>query len=308
VCLGSLILIEGAVKLAQEDPLAEWNSSGKLPSGRRLAASGSDCDQIDAASSNSSYPSSHSSPSHSQGGNGLHGSAVDREHEHKSGAFEPIVFFIIAYLSSALAQQITQLLPPRIRVPHSVNLYLIGAVLAALARRFENSEYALAITQFTDIDPHVIFWILLPALLYEDASSVHWHVFERCAPNALLLAVPGVILNTLLTGTIVKVTFSTIEWTWSAAFLLGSILSATDPVAVIGALHSLCAPDKLSSLISGESLFNDGSAVVLFRLFWDLARKLRDFDFGYTILFFSRMALGGPALGFALRSVSRLRS
>ena len=56
-----------------------------------------------------------------------------------------------------------------------------------------------------------------------------------------------------------------------AAFLMGSILSATDPVAVLGALKSLRAPSTLVLLIAGESLFNDGSAVVFFLIFWELA-------------------------------------
>jgi len=224
--------------------------------------------------------------------------------DHRPKAFNPVVFFIIAYLSSALAQQITGLLPRKVRPPPSVSLFVIGGLLGCLAKhQAGNSEFAVAIMDFMEIDPHVIFWILLPALLYEDASAVHWHVFQRCCPNALILAVPGVMVNSLLTGCFVRIAFSSIEWTWPAALLLGSILSATDPVAVVGALHSLCAPDKLSSLISGESLFNDGSAVVLFHLFWDLARGEREFEWAYSVVFFVRMALGGPLLALLVSAV-----
>lgn len=54
---------------------------------------------------------------------------------------------------------------------------------------------------------------------------------------------------------------------WSNALMLASIVSATDPVAVIACLRTLGAPEKLSSLIDGESLLNDGSAVVFFEVF-----------------------------------------
>lgn len=223
---------------------------------------------------------------------------------HHSKAFEPIVFFLIAYLLSALAQQIEILSPPACRVPHSVNLFLSGLALGWMGRVAPDTEFGRTISDFTTIDPHIIFWVLLPALLYEDASGVKWHVMKKVLPSALLLAVPGVILNALLTGAIIKGTFGTLDWTWDTAFLLGSILSATDPVAVVGALHELNAPDRLSLLISGESLFNDGSAVVIFSLFWDSARGVRELTPGYSVAYFIRLACGGPLLGFAFALVA----
>ena len=54
------------------------------------------------------------------------------------------------------------------------------------------------------------------------------------------------------------------DWTWETSFLTASILSATDPVAVVAILHTLGAPAKLSTLIEGAALLNDGSAMVIF--------------------------------------------
>merc|ERR1719230_2470916 len=54
---------------------------------------------------------------------------------------------------------------------------------------------------------------------------------------------------------------------WPMCFCLASIVSATDPVAVVAALHELGAPEKLASIIDGESLLNDGSAMVMFTVF-----------------------------------------
>lgn len=80
--------------------------------------------------------------------------------------------------------------------------------------------------------------------------------------------------------------------------MLGTILSATDPVAVIGALNALKAPAKLTLLIAGESLLNDGSAFVFFMVFFDTARGIKEFSLTHTILTFCRLAFGGPALAF----------
>ena len=87
------------------------------------------------------------------------------------------------------------------------------------------------------------------------------HVFAKIAYPSLLLAGPGVIFSTVVIGAISKFLYAHADgWGWAPAFLLGSILSATDPVAVVAVLHTLGAPDKLSHLIEGESLLNDGSA------------------------------------------------
>jgi len=125
---------------------------------------------------------------------------------------------------------------------------------------------------FSYFDPHALFFVILPPLLFESASGMNWHVLRKVLPSSLILALPGVLVNVALTGLCIKgfVTDASGHLlSWEASFLLGSILSATDPVAVVASLRSLGAPAKLSSLIDGESLLNDGSAYVVFLVFFD---------------------------------------
>ena len=84
-----------------------------------------------------------------------------------------------------------------------------------------------------EIDPHVTFMRILTPLLYEDSSKVSWHVMHRVIPNALILVFPGVVTNTEITAILIKFTFADFGWSWPAALTLGSILPATDPVAVV---------------------------------------------------------------------------
>lgn len=70
----------------------------------------------------------------------------------------------------------------------------------------------------------------------------------------------------------------TSNWTITQALTLGSILAATDPVAVVGALHELGAPAALSTVIEGESLLNDGSAMVLFSIFSNMGFHNEDYS------------------------------
>ena len=87
---------------------------------------------------------------------------------------------------------------------------------------------------------------------------------------------------TLLTGGVAHVLFAGDNcWThgnhsWYSVWLFGSIVSATDPVAVVAVLKTLGAPPHLQHMIEGESLFNDGTAIVLFL---SCARALTDPDF-----------------------------
>ena len=80
--------------------------------------------------------------------------------------------------------------------------------------------------------------------------------------------------------------------------LFGSIVSATDPVAVVVLLKELGASKRLSTLIEGESLLNDGTAMVVFLVLLDLVKGI-DLTFGDIIIKFIRLSLGGPLLGIA---------
>eukprot|EP00122_Pirum_gemmata_P012170 Pgem_evm1s11300 len=78
--------------------------------------------------------------------------------------------------------------------------------------------------------------------------------------------------------------------------MLGSIVSATDPVAVVALLRDLGVSARLSTLIEGESLLNDGTASVCFLLFFQQL-KGEDRDVGEMVEFFAQLALGGPSVG-----------
>eukprot|EP00397_Hematodinium_sp_SG-2012_P016684 GEMP01017031.1.p1 GENE.GEMP01017031.1~~GEMP01017031.1.p1 ORF type:complete len:377 (+),score=56.38 GEMP01017031.1:519-1649(+) len=225
---------------------------------------------------------------------------------HYPVAMGPVMFFIFAMTIATFAQLFESCIPKHVpHPPHTVFLFLLGMGFSAIGFSLDKSSdgdnlFSYYVKGFATVDPHVIFWILLPPLLFEDAANSHWHVLFRVLPNALLVAVPGVIINTLMTGYLISGLFSSDNNAALSIFvslLLGSILSATDPVAVIGTLHSLRAPDKLSSLIAGEALLNDGTAVVLFRIFFNVAKGLEEFEFGHALQRFLQLSFGGIGWG-----------
>ncbi len=110
--------------------------------------------------------------------------------------------------------------------------------------------------------PAATLYIFLPALIFEAAWYLDLHVMRRTWKPIALLAVPGVVV----TATIIAVaTHYITALAWGPALLLGAILSATDPVAVVAIFRRLQVPKQLATIIESESLLNDAIAVVLYR-------------------------------------------
>ncbi|CAL4935122.1 unnamed protein product [Urochloa decumbens] len=166
------------------------------------------------------------------------------------------------------------------RVPYTVALLVLGVALGWLG---------------ADINPDLLLAVFLPALLFESSFSMETHQIKRCMAQMLLLAGPGVIISTCILGTAIKITFP-YNWNWKTALLLGGLLSATDPVAVVAYLKDLGASKKLSTLIEGESLMNDAVSIVVFQLFYRMALG-GSFNAGSIIVFLTEVSLGSVALG-----------
>ena len=95
------------------------------------------------------------------------------------------------------------------------------------------------------------------------------------------------------------------SWTWDLCLLLGTITSATDPVAVVALLRELGAKVSLSTTIEGESLLNDGTAVVIFSVLMEISKGLISADDSLLVLWhFFRMAVGGPVIGMIFGEVA----
>ena len=122
--------------------------------------------------------------------------------------------------------------------------------------------------------------------------------FAQTFSQCLLLACPGVLFGSFLTG-LCAMFLLPYAWNWNLAMAFGSILAATDPVAVVALLKSVGASKKLTMQITGESLMNDGTAIVLFTLFMDFYNG-RARDAGGIAAFFTQMSIAGPLIGLAL--------
>ena len=193
-----------------------------------------------------------------------------------------------------IAASIIAILANRLRIPYTAALVAGGLALGLVSSgRISPLEPANRPHWLT---PQVILIIFLPALVFEGSVKLNVRDLLRDWLPLLILANIGVVLATLITGCLVY-------W-WNGlpimvALLFGAIISATDPVSVLALFKNWKIDKRLSLIIEGESLLNDGTAAVLFQIIlagivaghMDLLRGTGDFLLS---------VIGGASLGIFL--------
>ena len=145
----------------------------------------------------------------------------------------------------------------RFRLPYTVGLVVIGLLFTAMF------DLPAEVAEVISNSPAIILSLLVPPLIFEAAFHLRLEDLRRDLGLILLLAVPGVILSTLVVGGVVSLgTGIALQLT----MVFGALIAATDPVAVVALFRRLGAPKRLQVLLEGESLFNDGTAIVMFNI------------------------------------------
>jgi CPA1 family monovalent cation:H+ antiporter len=172
----------------------------------------------------------------------------------------------------------------RLNVPYTVALVLVG-----LALTFQHS-FRVSLT------PELILTLFVPPLVFEAALNINLDELRRSLIGILILAVPGVVLTTLIVGGLLSLTT---PLGLPAAMLFGALISATDPVAVVSMFRSLGVSSRLAVVVESESLLNDGTAIVVFNLALAVALT-GQFNLLQSLGDFVRVAAGGTVVGLLL--------
>src|SRR5215469_6550834 len=172
---------------------------------------------------------------------------------------------------TALLGLVSLLLPlaQRFSIPYAVLLAVVGIAIGGITNL--PPAYLpggvvgdlLAWLRDFGLSAESLLYVFLPALLFEAALNVDVRQLSDEIATVLLLAVIGVIVCTLVVGFAL--------WPIApvgilACIVLGAIIATTDPVAVVAIFRDIGAPRRLSTLVQGESLFNDAAAIAIYSL------------------------------------------
>lgn len=183
--------------------------------------------------------------------------------------------FLLADLSLAA---VTAKPEPSADLATTLTICLLGATLVALISRRFRIPYVtglvlagLTITNLLPrrlgIDSGLILNLFLPILVFQAAINTDISRLRSSFAPISVLAGPGILLATGVTASVLK--FG-LNLDWIPALLVGSILAITDTVSVIAVFREIAVPSRLTTIVEGESLFNDGVALVIFGLIVEL--------------------------------------
>lgn len=200
----------------------------------------------------------------------------------------------------------------------NIVILLLIACLVALSMRWFKQPYAtlLVLTglavSFLKLVPNislshdVAFFLLLPPILFHGSMNLSQENIRQDWKPIAFLAVGGIVVSALLIG-----------WPLSRfwhvpliyALLFGALISPTDPVSVLAIIRKLNAPSRLRTILEAESLFNDGTGVVLFAVFLGMIQHHEPLHLGVALVQFLLATAGGAAVGgFFGFALSRLIS
>ena len=245
----------------------------------------------------------HSDTKHSQSSNKEHkseedgpvGRPGDGENQEKEVAEpgEALIVYIISVILvvGGLCREIKK----ATGLPYTPQLLVFGIILGANAHSIGDMGHAFRILM--EINPHGILMIFIPTIIFESAYNSDPFTIKRQIWQILLLAGPGVIVGAF----IITLGFNFIlgyssELSIAGGLTFGAIVCATDPVAVVALLKELGTPLKFNVLLEGESLLNDGTAMVFYIVFSSIYKAQGVTVLGIFIKFL-QLTLGGVFLG-----------
>ena len=175
----------------------------------------------------------------------------------------------------------------RLGIPYPILMTLGGLALGVVTRLLPGLPRV-------ELAPELVFLLFLPPLLFSAAFFTSPRDLARFARPIGMLAIGLVLATTLIVGVIVHTLAPAIPW--AVAFLIGAVVSPPDAVAATSIAQRLGLPRRVVIILEGESLVNDATALVAYRLAL-VAAVTGEFSLGDAAISFVVVSVGGVAIG-----------
>jgi NhaP-type Na+/H+ or K+/H+ antiporter len=196
------------------------------------------------------------------------------------------VFFLL--LLSLTFTVILYEVKKKVGIPVAPLLLLSGIVTGIVSESPALGHWFLI---WRGIDYEIVELVFLPGLIFETALTLDWYLFKRYVYLIGLLATACVLMTWVLSSFMI---YSLYDWDMKHAFILGTVLTATDHVAVVAQLRELHAERRFALILQGETLLNEALVFVL------LQDALNEHSETQSIKLFFKLFLGGIGLGLAM--------
>ena len=200
-----------------------------------------------------------------------------------------------------------------IKLPSSIGLLLASMFLSFIVLILNYYSFTFlkeisVVVNSVDFN-NVLMGGMISFMLFAAAIHIPFEDLKPQKGPILVFSTIGVVLSTFIIGTLIYFVFPLIGFniTYINCLLFGALISPTDPIAVLGILKETKLPKTIEMKISGESLFNDGVAVVVFASLYQIAAfSAVDFSVSASLLMFLREAVGGILFGAAIGYIGYL--
>ncbi|HNB23151.1 MAG TPA: cation:proton antiporter, partial [Candidatus Melainabacteria bacterium] len=177
-----------------------------------------------------------------------------------------------------------------IKLPYSIALVIVGLFIGIF--------HFLPVVTMT---PELILLIFLPALLFEASWNLHYDWLKSCYKPVALLATLGVLMSAIIVGFVLH---GLTGLDFKLSLLFGAMISATDPISVLALFKRMRVNRRLHTILEGESLLNDGTAVALFRVLLASILVGGDLSWSRIGIDFALITCGGIFVGAAVGSIA----
>ena len=202
-----------------------------------------------------------------------------------------IMFTFLSLLSGGILKELKK----KTNIPYSPMLLVLGIIFGLSAKKID--VIGKSVLLVNQIDPHTLLMIFIPTLIFESSYNSNGYTMNKSKWQILLMAGPGVLVTTVIVAFSLQYIFGYKDTlSISEAMVIGSIVSTTDPVAVVALLKELGTSIRFNTILEGESLLNDGTAYVFFLICMEVVAT-GEFKIFASLVKFVRLSFGGPIFG-----------